>query len=333
MNYLITFCCGVMAFSGSFKVECQTLILADKENGATYLSMDQFDGFYDKVNPLEIAIQLKDTALHEANVEDARAIYKASYESEVLDIPAVIKEQLTTMFEEMFQKCNALNDELLPDTIQLIMVAGNHYGASTFFTRGNAIAFTEQSIKMMPEKSFKHVMYHELFHIISRYRHDLRDQLYQLVGFEQLDGPIWIDKSLYSRILYNPDGVSMEHGIPLMMPDSTTSYFIPVIAANDNQYRPNKIEFFSYLDFKLYPVRETESGYFMSTFEEVNEMPVAYIMKKFFERITMNTQYIIHPDEILADNFMYLFRTEEENAELDQALLKNIKTTIETYNN
>ena len=54
----------------------------------------------------------------------------------------------------------------------------------------------------------------------------------------------------------------------------------------------------------------------------------------FFEKITTNTGYIIHPDEIIADNFMYIMMREKKNglqrsfSEDGVELLKNIKKIL-----
>ena len=54
----------------------------------------------------------------------------------------------------------------------------------------------------------------------------------------------------------------------------------------------------------------------------------------FFEQITDNTGYIIHPDEIIADNFMYIMMRGKEGglqknfSEAGLQLLKNIKSVL-----
>ena len=56
-------------------------------------------------------------------------------------------------------------------------------------------------------------------------------------------------------------------------------------------------------------------------------------MISFFDQIKFNTQYIIHPDEILADNFMILAMHKKypDRYSLDEqglALLEQIKNTL-----
>ena len=57
-------------------------------------------------------------------------------------------------------------------------------------------------------------------------------------------------------------------------------------------------------------------------------------MPSFFDQIKYNTQYIIHPDEILADNFMILAMSKKDPAsinDLDEAgkeLLRKIENAL-----
>ncbi len=330
MNYikLLSF---LLAAITPFLCRSQTLVLCSAEQGRSYLSQDPFDGYYDKVNPLEIAIQLKDPEMHKKSREEAIKAYRASYEKEVLEINEDEAKKLREMFAKLFANCQELNKNLLPDTIRLIMVEGNHYGASTFFTRGNAIVLSRSSLASMPTESFEDVMYHELFHIVSRYHPSLRTELYAHLGFEYIDGPIWIEQSFFKKMLYNPDGVSSDHGIELQMEDSSLLTFIPIISASADAYSTDRSSFFQYLHFQLYPLDPVSNGHLLRSPKECEKLNYNHIMNAYFERITRNTNYIIHPDELLADNFLYLFRSEEDNKELDQNLLNAIRTTLKDY--
>ena len=57
-------------------------------------------------------------------------------------------------------------------------------------------------------------------------------------------------------------------------------------------------------------------------------------MPSFFDQIKYNTQYIIHPDEVLADNFMILALSKRDPSSLDdfdeagKELLKKIENAL-----
>ena len=314
-------------------ISAQTLVLCDKAEGATYLRQDKWDGYYDRVNTLEISIQLKNDSLDLTDRESALKKYRNSYEQEVLSMNVDESEKLSILFKELFTKINKLNTKLLPDTIRLIIVKGDHYGQSTFFTRGNAIITSRASLANMAPINFKNVMYHELSHIISRYQPKLREELYNHLGFIKTAEPIMILSDFYRSILFNPDGVQMDYAIPLLMADSTELLFVPLIYTKAKHFNPKTQAFFGYLNFQLMPIDKMGDVYFMRDIKDVEQLDMGHIMKKYFEQITMNTQYIIHPDEILADNFMYLFRSPEENAKLDSNLLAVLHKSFSTFQN
>ncbi len=314
-------------------LSAQVLIFSDREDGARYLSQDKMDHYFEKVNPIELAIQLNDQDMDLTDRDAAVTQYIESYQDEVLSITNKEKQILESLMRWLIEACNEFNEQLLPDTIRMIVVKGNHYGESTFFTRGHAIVTSRASLEHMPAHAIRHVMLHELFHIISRYNAKLRLELYGHVGFHKIDNSLLFRKDFYEKILYNPDGVALEYGINLMMKDSSTVKFIPVISTKANHYDVSKPTFFEYINFQLYPLDPVGDQYFVRSPEACESLDMTHLMGAFFNRITMNTQYIIHPDEILADNFMYLFRSEKENKELDQSLLNNIKNSIISYEN
>ena len=311
--------------------DAQVLHLSSKDDGINYLSKDPLDGYYDKVTSLEIAIQLKDTSLHRASRTEAITAYRRSYQNEVLEFTEKETKRLSEIMTPLLNKCRELNNHILPDTIRMILVDGTHYGTTTFFTRGHAIVTSREALRTMPEDIYSHVMLHELSHIMTRYNPELREDLYGHFGFYKIDQSILISREMYDRVFYNPDGVSLHYGIDLFMPDSIVVTFIPLITSNKNQFELESPGFFNYIHFQLYPLDKVDDVYFVRTPDKMENMDMQSIMKRFFEKISMNTQYIIHADEILADNFMYLFRSEEENAKLDHELLNNIRNTIENY--
>lgn len=309
----------------------QTVILCDQASGAAYLSEDPTDNYYDMVNSLELAIQLKNDTLHTLSDAEAIEIYRASYNTEVLTMNDAEKEKVSAIMQDCIDNVNKLNDALLVDTIRMIMVEGKHYGVTTFFTRGNSIVFSQGSLNNMPEPMFQSVMYHELSHIISRYHTELKDELYGTFGYEILDKPALLLSSFERQLLYNPDGVQCKHFIELDLGEEGKQKFVPLISTRAPAYNPKAPTFFQYLHFQLYPIDDMGDVYFVRDPALCDDLDQSKIMAAYFARITNNTQYIIHPDEILADNFVYLFRSEEENAKLDQKLHLAIKNLYSAY--
>ena len=77
---------------------------------------------------------------------------------------------------------------------------------------------------------------------------------------------------------------------------------IPILYARTPKYDPKKGgEFFDYLQFRLALVSPDAGPGSKARFVDVREV------QGFFEQIGQNTDYIIHPEEILAENFSLLF--------------------------
>jgi hypothetical protein len=124
--------------------------------------------------------------------------------------------------------------------------------------------------------------------------------LYALIGYQRLHAPLHFPKPLLEQRLLNPDGISHNYAIELADATGQTKHYISVITADTNSTYPEK-RYFDYIDFRLYPLLPTDTGY---TVQPQGVQPEA--APGFFEQIGDNTGYIIHPDEILADNFVLL---------------------------
>ena len=86
---------------------------------------------------------------------------------------------------------------------------------------------------------------------------------------------------------------------------------VPVLLSSAEKYDVEKGgEFFQYLQFRLLLVEELDSIMIVpngeATLLEVGDVG------NFFEQIGSNTRYIIHPEEILADNFAFMVLERDE---------------------
>ena len=67
-------------------------------------------------------------------------------------------------------------------------------------------------------------------------------------------------------------------------------------------------ELFAYLEFRLLLVERSGDGTAVKPLYEGSEPRLVEVrsVSGFFEQVGRNTQYVIHPEEILADNFAML---------------------------
>ena len=144
---------------------------------------------------------------------------------------------------------------------------------------------------------------HETFHILSRTDSQLRDDLYALLGFTTVEG-FEYPAELEERRLSNPDAFEYLHTLTVQSGSESVDV-MPVIQSllplNEVIQLPN---FFDALDIVLLSVdastgealRDGNGDLIKYNFGNTNWIPL----------MLRNSSFIIHPEEILADNFATL---------------------------
>lgn len=312
----------------------------DSTNAATAIISDSTDHYFEKATTLDMSIQMKRPMNGLEERDQVLEYYKAFLQDEVLDFSDTEKTALKNVLIRAMNLCNSLSANLVPTPVKLIKTKGNHYGQGSFYTRERCIIIPESDLRNFDEDRMLTVMLHELSHIITRYRPKLRDELYKTIGFEKIiqnESELNIPEPLKIKLLGNPDGLSTQHAIRLVKPNGQLIWALPLVYSEYPNYTPEVPFFFGYLRFQLFELVAREDGTFTLALKNdgrstlnLQEFPA------FFEKITDNTDYIIHPDEIIADNFYLMLLSTNEMAgfsmdkfsENGQKLIKKIKATI-----
>jgi hypothetical protein len=210
----------------------------------------------------------------------------------------------------------------LPSTIQVIKTTGAEEGNAAY-TRGTAIVIPKAELGK-GRNELEKLICHELFHILSRQNPDLRERLYEAIGFIHCD-EIDFPRELVSRKITNPDAPRNDHFIRVTI-QGQGCLAVPILLSAAEVYNVERGgEFFEYLNFQLLVMEKTSNPTRLKTQYE-NSMPKLIGLQEvsgFFEQVGRNTQYIIHPEEILADNFALLI-LKRENVPSPQILQKMI---------
>lgn len=313
----------------------QKIIVLDSLQAATAIVKDEVDAFFDKVTLTEMQIQMKKNFQKNISRTDALKSYTEFMKTEVADFTQEEKEFVQDAMRETFKMCKKVNASIFPAEIKLIKTHANHYGFSVYYTRENCIVIPKNVLITQNEDAFIETMFHELFHIYSRYDANKRNELYQLIGFESIgnSADLIIDEALKSRILHNPDGINFAYKIYLQTTDNQNISCIPIIKANADGFIPSRSTFFNYLNFNLYEVQAEGDTYKVICDSEGNST-VDMDATNFYDKIKDNTSYIIHPDEVLADNFMFLLNDKRQGiyqrkySEAGQQLLDDIEVIL-----
>jgi hypothetical protein len=256
------------------------------------------DDFIQTMSPFDRASRMK------TDREISEKEYLEFVGNNALDWNDSEKAKIISVFKGI-QKSLEIYSEMLPQKIILIKTSGNEEGGAAY-TRGNAIIFPKADLTASVPK-IQQTICHELFHIISRTNPELREKLYAAIGFIRCD-ELEFPAELKSRKITNPDAPQNNHCINIRF-QGKPYWAIPILFSDSEKYSMSRGgEFFDYLQFQFLLVEHPNNS---STVKPIyaNRKPKLVESRQifgFFEQIGNNTEYIIHPEETIADNFMFL---------------------------
>jgi len=192
----------------------------------------------------------------------------------------------------------------LPDQIFLVKTTGREEQGSAY-TRGNAIVIPLPLLRRGP--SLARLLAHELFHVFTRHRPEVRKDLYAVIGFTECND-LELPDDLGHDKTTNPDAFRHDFFIRVSCGGTTTpAVLIPfaghgpyaTLGGESIRQRPR---------MKLLAVEKTTGGNQYRP-QRREGRPVLYDVEEasgFYEQVGRNTDYITHPEEILAENFSCL---------------------------
>jgi hypothetical protein len=192
----------------------------------------------------------------------------------------------------------------LPPTVRLIRTTGAEE-ANAAYTRGAAIVLPPKVLNY-DAVQLDRLLAHELFHILSRHDGAVRAKLYRIIGFEVCE-PIALPPSLAPQRITNPDAPRIDCTISLLGANGQTYVGTPVLYSSTKEYDAKKGgTLFQFLLFRLLVV-EQRGGRWEPVIVKGQPVVINPLEEQaFLDKIGQNTNYIIHPDEIMADNFVRL---------------------------
>jgi len=217
------------------------------------------------------------------------------------------KWQLT--IPNLKSKLEAFSNIPIPEIIHLNLTTGKEEGGAAY-TRGmNGIFLPTNMVRGL--NNIEEVLTHEIWHIISRnISPELKNRVYGCIGFKDMGHELAYPEELTK--ISNPDAPIMKHYIEVNMPDGSNVCLIPIICSNNPIFRPGfGVTFFQYLQLSLLVVKKSEGGTWHAVKTEHGKRElreVASMPQHFWSQIGRNTSYMIHPEETVADNFMYLIQ-------------------------
>ena len=270
---------------------------------------DPIDGFFEKITLSDINIQLQRSLPDSLSRAQAVSIYQQSLQDNILDFSAEELEFLAPIIKEVAKKIQQINPALLPKNLKFIKTEGRHYGVKALYTRTQHIIIPKAALDDRDRDALRYLFSHHCFHIFSRYHPEWKAQLYQLIGFKALKikaEQLTLPPNLANSMLINPDAVDYLYTICLTPWDQPTREFIPLSNAVWHHFNEGADTYLPNLSVYFAPIERVEKDDFrVASANLLDPDYIGYreVSQDLFRQIGQNTRYIIHPDEILAENF------------------------------
>ena len=276
--------------------------------------IDETDPFFAKLTHLEMSLRLDEDVM-ELPREEALAKYRAFLQENVTDWKPIELAKLRIALPQIAREARKLTPNLLPKKWRFIRTTGREESGAPY-TRGDCIVLPEMlvaSLVTQDQGTFEklvvrdlaklgRLLIHEMFHIYTRNHPAARDELYAAIGFKPIPA-VTLPRDIDAIRLTNPDGPGWEHAITVKHPhEEKSTRAILLLTSKAPKFQPGYMGVLPVLSFHLYPITDGdnptlvrhEAGHIVRW--NPNAVP------NFAEQVGRNTGYIIHPDEILADN-------------------------------
>lgn len=168
-------------------------------------------------------------------------------------------------------------------------------------TRGIAIILQQGMLRhaMRDPDMLAYLLSHETFHVLSRNDTALREELYSAIGFKACSA-VDMPAPLANLRVTNPDAPENRHTIVVRRGDATLEV-LPMVHLRSGGVDP-RAGFPRQTMTSWLPVERQQGRC------KVRDEQVQLDLEAIFEKVGRNTNYTIHPEEILADNFALLFQ-------------------------
>lgn len=301
----------------------KTYSLPSKENtiielveGDTAINLlKQIDQFVSNMSPFDMQVRMRSTTqvtldqyinFVSSNIVNWETKYEKLFES-------AIKKIAETSYSANILKCCSF-----PSKIYIVLTTGAEECDAAYCRNNNVIVMP----KTCDEKEWEKTVPHELFHIWSRNNISLRNQLYETIGYYTIPGDVSIfPLKLKDHKITNPDAPTTKHYIKLCCKESpTTEVCLAPILLTETDYCDAKLGLFDCLKTMFVALDE-------KSYEPIDGKVYSYDdVYGLLEKIGSNTDYIIHPEEVLADNFVLLLH---ENKNLTSPIVvENLKKIL-----
>lgn len=215
----------------------------------------------------------------------------------VMDFEKNEKELLNTCLKKMFIEFDKHGVENIL-SINIVKTNGKDEWNSAY-TRGNTIYLPMKKMNSYSQEKLYDLILHEYFHIYSRYNEGKRKELYKLMDFEETDKNKIAEK-IMKNLIFNPDALTIVSTEIAYKGEAVKA--LPLIVMEKIDIDSSK-DIINSIKMKAY----------------IPELDILVDLKNLEQltcKLLINTGFPQHPEETLAENFVYLFRSSDKLSDI-----------------
>ncbi len=171
-------------------------------------------------------------------------------------------------------------------------------------TRGTAIVLPER-VLAWNDAALRRLLAHELFHILTRGRPALRDRLYAAIGFRPCV-TVDVPETMAATKITNPDAPDERFAISIRFQGVPFEVIPMVFSSAASAAAAVTTPIAAQAALRFVAVERAGDRCVLAVGPDVAVMFPETDVEGLFDQVGRNTRYVMHPEEILADNFALL---------------------------
>lgn len=187
--------------------------------------------------------------------------------------------------------------------ISFILTSNADEGGAAY-TRDTSIILKPRHIGSKSSKGLEELIVHEMFHVYSRTHKELRKDMYEVIGYQSCEELV-IPSELADFMISNPDAPDNNFYIEGLL-EGENYAFIPIIFSSEAYEIGSGRSFFETLNDDMLAVTIVDGIAKPVRIDDELLIVNKNQIEGFYDKIGMNTDYTYHPEETMADNFVFL---------------------------
>lgn len=186
-----------------------------------------------------------------------------------------------------------------PKELVFIKTTMKEEGNASAYTRNNWIAIGEKPLNELDDANLTYLIAHEIFHILTRSSLDFKKAAYETIGFSVMNREILFPTDIIEKRISNPDVNRYDSYIKLTVNGKQQNCTMMLYANSPYQANAGKT-LSDYMEVGLIPLNEH-----FTPIQQDGKTVVYSIgqASDFYDQVGKNTNYILNPEEILAEHF------------------------------